>query len=448
MIVTETNRNLKKHLETKPARAQDKSSFKPTTAVEVRKMFGLLLWMGLVKMPKIKDYWSKNNLYVNAIAPAIFTRDRFHVLLRFLHFENEENASKDRLYKIRPLTDKLISLFQTNNAPDENIVIDETVVSFRGRIIFRQYLPGKSHKYGVKLYKLCDVEGYTFNFSIFAGKVNEFNTSTPHTEEVVMNLMMPYLDRGHTLATDNYYTSVPLCKKLNKRKTHLVGTLRKNRRDLPKFIIKKSLKRGEATARYHRGICITKWCDKRDVLILSSKHKLKFTTTGKKDRRTHADITKPTAITDYNKMKIGIDISDQLTSYYTVLRKTIRWYHKVAIQLICGTSVVNAFILYKRNVDSRMSLQNFTEELVFSLTGVPRKNVNRKLSSRNHFFDETEDRPGQRRKRNRCRLCYRKKVAQNGRNYARKNTPQISTFCRVCPDKPFLCIKCFEEFHK
>ncbi|XP_026465869.1 abscisic acid and environmental stress-inducible protein-like, partial [Ctenocephalides felis] len=44
------------------------------------------------------------------------------------------------------------------------------MVPWRGRLGFRQYIPGKRHKYGVKLYKLCLSEGYTHNIEIYADK--------------------------------------------------------------------------------------------------------------------------------------------------------------------------------------------------------------------------------------------------------------------------------------
>jgi len=35
---------------------------------------------------------------------------------------------------------------------------------------FRQYTKGKSHKYGIKLFKLCDPDGYTYNVLVYSGK--------------------------------------------------------------------------------------------------------------------------------------------------------------------------------------------------------------------------------------------------------------------------------------
>jgi len=49
-----------------------------------------------------------------------------------------------------------------------------------------------------------------------------------------------------------------------------------------------------------------------------------------KKTRNHEDIFKLDVILFYNAGKAGIDLSDQLASYCTPMRKSIRWYHKVA----------------------------------------------------------------------------------------------------------------------
>lgn len=54
-----------------------------------------------------------------------------------------------------------------------------------------------------------------------------------------MELAKPYLNFGRSLFADNWYTSVDLAHKLNKEKTHLVGTLRANRKLNPKCVVKK-----------------------------------------------------------------------------------------------------------------------------------------------------------------------------------------------------------------
>ena len=52
---------------------------------------------------------------------------------------------------------------------------------------------------------------------------------------------------------------------------------------LPSSVTNARLKRGESIARENsRGILVMKWKDKRDVILLSSKHSNKIVDTGKK----------------------------------------------------------------------------------------------------------------------------------------------------------------------
>lgn len=62
---------------------------------------------------------------------------------------------------------------QQNHAvfcPSEYMVVVESMIPWRNRLIIRQYNPQKSHKYGVKMYKLCATNGYTVKMKVYAGK--------------------------------------------------------------------------------------------------------------------------------------------------------------------------------------------------------------------------------------------------------------------------------------
>jgi len=41
----------------------------------------------------------------------------------------------------------------------EHLAVDEVIVKFKGRVIFRQYIPKKIKCFGIKIYKLCDGSG-------------------------------------------------------------------------------------------------------------------------------------------------------------------------------------------------------------------------------------------------------------------------------------------------
>lgn len=46
------------------------------------------------------------------------------------------------------------------------------MIPFRGRLLFRQYIPDKRHKYGIKVFKICDTTGYTYSVEIYTGKTD------------------------------------------------------------------------------------------------------------------------------------------------------------------------------------------------------------------------------------------------------------------------------------
>lgn len=45
--------------------------------------------------------------------------------------------------------------------------IDESVVPFIGRLVFRQYLKNKKHRHGIKIFKLCLKDFYTLQYNIY-----------------------------------------------------------------------------------------------------------------------------------------------------------------------------------------------------------------------------------------------------------------------------------------
>jgi hypothetical protein len=59
----------------------------------------------------------------------------------------------------------------------------------------------------------------------------KFNAQSKSSE--VVFLCKNILTKGHTICTDNWYTSVELAEKLLENDTYLIGTLRKNRKGNP-----------------------------------------------------------------------------------------------------------------------------------------------------------------------------------------------------------------------
>ena len=71
----------------------------------------------------------------------------------------------------------------------------------------------------------------------------------PHSKQmhksgdVCLNLLQPYFEKGYNVTTDNYFTSLKLAEELMTKKTTILGTIGKQRREVPntEFLMKDKL---------------------------------------------------------------------------------------------------------------------------------------------------------------------------------------------------------------
>jgi len=149
--------------------------------------------------------------------------------------------------------------FQSLYLPGQNIVIDESLTLWRGRLSFRQCIPLKSSKFGIKSYELCESSsGYLWSFIIYTGK------DTNRTAAIVLSLVEPLLEKGRTLWIDNFYNLLALSQRLKSLKTDCVGTLNPSRKDVPQIVKEKKLKKGELVAEHSGPVSVLKWKDKKE----------------------------------------------------------------------------------------------------------------------------------------------------------------------------------------
>ena len=127
-------------------------------------------------------------------------------------------------------------MFPNVHYPSKNLVTDESLVLWRGNISFRQYIPNKRHKFGMKFFVLCDCKsGFVQDLILYTGKDTQIGETDNFgvSGVVVLELLEPYLGRGHTLYIDNWYTSPLLAEELLKHDTGVCGTVKTNRKHMP-----------------------------------------------------------------------------------------------------------------------------------------------------------------------------------------------------------------------
>ena len=273
-LVERTNLYAEKKLSTMTV--SDRSlyrNWKPVSVDEMKGFIAVILNMGIVQLANLKDYWSTDDTTNFPFFRSVFSRDRFLQIFGMFHVGDSDSGTKRG--KIQPLLDRLCPVFESVYTPAQHIAIDESVISFKGRVSFRQYLKGKPHPWGIKAFVLSEsATGYLQRVCVYFGKETQLvNNDHPHTVRVVQTLVEPFHSKGYDLYVDRFYTSPLLATELQKVGITITGTVQANRRGLPKDITaKRKVPRGTVAAARAGDILVLSWMDKRKVLMLSTKH--------------------------------------------------------------------------------------------------------------------------------------------------------------------------------
>ena len=192
------------------------AKFSAISLAELKAFLGICIVMGVNTLPKTADYWSTDPYLGNDGIKRVMTKNRFEELSRFLHFNNsEEEPPKtdprfDRLYKVRPVLEyfnrKMLEVYQ----PGKNLSVDETMIAFKGRLAFRQYMPNKPIKYGIKVWVAADSSnGFALKQKVYLGKDGE-RSEDGLGYDVVTGLVEPFANKIHHVYFDNYFCGVKL----------------------------------------------------------------------------------------------------------------------------------------------------------------------------------------------------------------------------------------------
>lgn len=140
IIVEETNRY---RLQNNKGRSQKTANWYPTTKEEMYIFLATTMLMGINPKAKIKEYWSTDLLILTPIFSKMFTCNRYLSLLNYLHFSDNTVESSSRLRKLKTIIENLKQKFSNIINPFQNLCIDESLMLWKGRLAFRQYIPLK-----------------------------------------------------------------------------------------------------------------------------------------------------------------------------------------------------------------------------------------------------------------------------------------------------------------
>ena len=180
------------------------------TEAEMFAFLALTLQMGHTVQDRLEDYWTKMEQLCCPFYGQTMARARYYHILRFLHFTDNKNG-EGRLWKIRDLFEIIRTNFSKFYNPSEQLTVDEVIVKFKERVLFKQYVPKKRKRFGIKMFRLCNSTGYTYDMNVYLGKDRQ--KAAQHltaTHATVTNRTRGVEGFGHKLYMDNFFSSPDL----------------------------------------------------------------------------------------------------------------------------------------------------------------------------------------------------------------------------------------------
>ena len=360
----------------------DSYKWTPTCAEEMKLLIGMLLTMGIHRLPAVSDYWSTNPILGVQCISKCMSLLRFKALMRCLHLNDNSKAPRpgedgfDKLYKIRPLFDIVQHNSLSKYKPHQENSVDEAMVLFKGRSGFKQYMPNKPVKRGYKIWMRADAtNGYCCYFDVYTG-------ATPGASEfglgasVVKNMVQSLYGKGYYVFYDNFFSSVALAKELLDNKVYTIGTTRVNRRNWPDCLkamkeLQKSMSRGDHTSSVveEGQVEYLVWKDNRCVPFINTicPPGQEETVQRRAKDGSRQTVKCPKSVKLYNQFMGGVDMADARRKSYSCSRKSRRWWLRLFYFLV-DVSVVNSYVLAQESpLFPAMTLKDFIVSLAEEL---------------------------------------------------------------------------------
>lgn len=431
MICTETNAQAQRLLLSGTKEFCRVTEWKDISVVELRVFLGLLFHMGNISILRVQDYWKKSRLFSVPIFSRQMARNRFILILRCLHFTSEP-VMQDPIYKIRKLINYFNSKMTECYYPARDLAVHKCVVSWRGRLSLDLRNKAKHPAGGIHLSVLTELDGFVLKINAMA----RGNRSEARIREVVMQLLEGKLGNGHAVYLESYYSSAHLAKILLDNATLCTGILRKDSRELPKYLIKKKLPEGLNFSLFKDELHLGKWRSRQATVY--------YITTQYGDKMvqlTNGSILKPEAVVKYTLSIAEGSRVVQLSNHNPFEQRTfMRWDLKIAIHIF-QTLLANSFLAYNKYSGKKKTvLYEYRLQVIDALlpeTNAPTVPAVAKSMEMHQIKKIVERTKSGRNKRRACRHCW-----LNGRR--RSDSPW---YCATCPDAPGLCVRCFAPYH-
>lgn len=351
----------------------ERSELQDIDLIELKAFIGLLFYTAVFKSnhEKIERIFTIDGTG-REIFRCVMSKNRFATLLVALRFDNPveraERRKTDPLAPISEIFNKFVPNCQRIYTPGANMTIDEMLISFRGRCKYKMYIPNKPCKYGLKLMCLADARNhYFYNGYLYCGKNSDSISLTEEEKnfskptQSVIRLARPIQNTNRNITADNWFSSLELAEYLREKGLTYVGTLKKNKREIPpSFLPHKNREVGSALYGFTKNVTLVSHVPKKNkaVLLISSMHH---------SQQFDDSAGKPEIIVFYNSTKSGVDSLDEKCAQHSTGRRTQRWPMAFFFRLL-DISGVNAYVIHQAfKNNSRLEKADFLKILADEL---------------------------------------------------------------------------------
>jgi len=210
---------------------------------------GLCIVSGFLKTRKepVTTLWTAKAAYARPIFHATMARNRFFQILHVILFDDKTTTNRwrstDELAPIRVVFESIISRFPMVYTPNKHITTDEQLVLFTGKCLFHMFIKSKQGKYGIKLWVADEAKNfYVCNMQVYTGK-NDGVREKKRGLQVVKYMIRHLYGTRRGVTADNFFTSCELANLLLTKKMTVVGTLSKNKPEIPALFLSRETKR-------------------------------------------------------------------------------------------------------------------------------------------------------------------------------------------------------------
>ena len=253
------------------------------------------------------------------------------------------------------------------------------------------------------------------------------------SENIVVYLILPLVDKEYTLWMDNWYSSCKLYR-------YLQSTLPKNSCMWYHTCQSCTSWSEKCTASNWSVVCLSQWAvtlheiqrQKRHFYVNDPTQWISGRCPRGRGKPSTADVRqKPECINEYNCNMGAVDRQDQLLEVYSAARKSMKWYKKLSFHLL-QLAMLNAHILYQKSGGKKTFLR-FEHTIIADFLFPGNEPHAEKLESvirltERHFPSALASSATWTKPQSRCKVCSRQGWRRD-----------VKTICDQCLSKSRLC---------